>query len=472
MWTKYKILPIILLCVTAAVGAVTLDEARALFQKKQYGEALPAFQELYKKKPKDASINQWLGVCLYETESRQEAKKYFEFAATKHVQEANRYLSKLAAEEYDFESAQDYMDDYVSALERSKKGIPDDVRQDAARIRSAHQMIEHVEKITIIDSIVVDKDEFFKAYRISPETGRFCDCEVLPYEKPTSLTSVFVTESGETMLWASADSSGVKRLMSTSLLIDGTWEQYSQAEDMLNNDGDIDYPFLMPDGATLYYSCNGAGSIGGYDIYMTRKNSEDGSYFQPQNVGMPYNSPYDDYLLVIDEKTGIGWWATDRNQIPGKLTIYVYIPNELRVNYDADDDNLVSYAMVRSIKDTWGENSDFSEYFSRLESINDSKTRKKKEFEFAMAKGVVYTSYVDVKTTEGRSALEHYMATLAKQNEAKRQLAVMREQYHSADAGQRQQLKGAIMQSESLIEKRQQELEYLGNTVRKLEADK
>ncbi len=60
-------------------------------------------------------------------------------------------------------------------------------------------------------------------------------------------------------------------------------------------------PFFMSDGVTLYYANDGDESIGGYDIFISRK-GEDG-FLQPQNIGMPYNSPYDDYMLAIDEVT-------------------------------------------------------------------------------------------------------------------------------------------------------------------------
>jgi len=34
--------------------------------------------------------------------------------------------------------------------------------------------------------------------------------------------------------------------------------------------------------------------------------------------------PYDDYMLVLDEENGIGWWSTMRNDLPDMTTIYVF----------------------------------------------------------------------------------------------------------------------------------------------------
>ena len=96
--TKKIIATISLSVAVFAASAITLEEAKTLYIKGKYEEALPAFKELYNKNPrnaKNASINQWLGVCLYKTGQHEESKKYFEFAASKSVMESNLYLSKL-----------------------------------------------------------------------------------------------------------------------------------------------------------------------------------------------------------------------------------------------------------------------------------------------------------------------------------------------------------------------------------------
>ena len=64
-----------------------------------------------------------------------------------------------------------------------------------------------------------------------------------------------------------------------------------------------DYPYVLTDGITIYYASDGPGSMGGYDIFVTRYNTNTDSYLMPENVGMPFNSPYNDYMYVIDEFT-------------------------------------------------------------------------------------------------------------------------------------------------------------------------
>ena len=164
-------------------------------------------------------------------------------------------------------------------------------------------------------------------------------------------TTVYVTESGDRMLWGSPDAAGNVNIVESSHLADGSWESPHAVSDNLQLGSNANFPFLLSDGMTLYYASDGEGSLGGYDIYVTRNDGD--RYLNPQNIGMPYNSPLDDYLLAIDDATGVGWWATDRNMIPDSLTIYLFVPQELRDNYPVDGTpDLVDRARITSVRAT------------------------------------------------------------------------------------------------------------------------
>ena len=93
--------------------------------------------------------------------------------------------------------------------------------------------------------------------------------------------------------------------------------------------------------------------MGGYDIFETVRDAATGEYMPPSNVGMPFNSPYDDFLLVTDEQNGVGWWATDRNSLEDMVTLYVYMLPEMRRNVDPESDDLMSLARLSEYKLTW-----------------------------------------------------------------------------------------------------------------------
>ena len=88
---------------------------------------------------------------------------------------------------------------------------------------------------------------------------------------------------------------------------------------------------------------------------MTRYNPDTKQYLKAENIGMPFNSPANDYLLAIDESTQIGFLLTDRNQKPDSVCIYAFIPNTTRDIYEMSDANkkrVIHAAMLHSISET------------------------------------------------------------------------------------------------------------------------
>lgn len=418
--------------VAQKASAITLNEAREMYRAGDFEGALPTFLEEIKKKPKDASLNQWVGVCLMQAGRVDEAIPKLKFAQSRGVIEAPRYLAEIAFQKYDFDGADEYIDAYETALKKAKKSMPDEVADLRRRVRLAENMLDRVEKIVIIDSVAVSREDFFQAYKLSPASGSINSVDILPEECDYAApTTVFMPETQTIMLWAAPSEDDEYQIMETSKLFDGSWEKAHILDESINISGDNNFPFLMPDGVTLYYANNGDGSIGGYDIFISRK--EDNRFLQPQNIGMPYNSPYDDYLLAIDEITGVGWWATDRNQMEDSITIYKFIPSDLRKNYDADDDNLLEKARITDYKSTWESGKDYSELLKKIDKIEQSQSSNKKEFSFALPGGRVYNSMNDFRSQRAKALMEEYLEAVEEFKANEEALQRMRMKYRNGD---------------------------------------
>lgn len=451
------------------LNAATLEDAKSAYSKGEYSKALPIFMEQYKKNPANASVNQWIGVCLFKTGKPAESKKYFETAAQKRIQEANRYLASLYYDEYDFKKAESALTKYEADLKKAKKDLPDDLIKLQKQLLAAPVMLDHVEKIVILDSIVVDKDRFFKAYNLSKSSGSLNGSSILPEAaKQKNVDMVYATENGDRLLWSMPDSKSVNHLYEMSRLLGDEWDKPIKLGDVLNDGGNAKYPFLMPDGATLYYASDGEGSIGGYDIYMSRKDIDTGEYLQPQNMGMPYNSPYDDYMLAIDEENNIGWWATDRNQIPGKVTIYVYIPNVTRENYSPDDSDVAAQAFIKNYHSTWN-GKDYSKKADALKMLQTDDVSHSKDFTFHVYNGITYHSLSDFKTQEGASIMEELLSMQSKQNSNLAKLKSLRKKYTKASDGEKATLRNEILQLENTVDKSRIDIKWMENSIRKLE---
>ncbi|MDE6325712.1 MAG: hypothetical protein K2M02_06035, partial [Duncaniella sp.] len=280
----------------------------------------------------------------------------------------------------------------------------------------------------------------------------------------------YVSESGDDIIWVGSDADGEKSVMFESVkLVDGNWDKPVKLFDYSSIFGEnsgswIDFPFLMSDGVTLYFAADGDSSLGGLDIFISRRD-EDG-FLQPSNIGMPYNSPANDYLYAIDEVTGTGWWVTDRNGLTDSVTIYTFIPQDLRINYPVDTEGLVDFARVSSIKDTWESDDDFSDIRSRIAAIGENKRNiGKDEFEFAMPGGKIYTSLDDFARRQGREAMERYLDARKKYTDKRTRLADLRQSYRDGDTAVSSEIKSL----ESQLENDRRELRRLSNEVVKME---
>lgn len=170
-------------------------------------------------------------------------------------------------------------------------------------------------------------------------------------------------------------------------------------------------------------------------------------------------------MLAIDELTGVGWWATDRNRIPGKVTIYVFIPSELRQNIDPDDPTLASRARIDAIRDSWRPDTDRRAIVERIVALNNDPSTRPVEFTIAIPGRGVYTNYADFRTPAAREAMHTYMDSLNRFNEAMANLQKMREAFAKGDT----RFDDLILRAEEQISASRAELQTLRNDVITLE---
>ena len=459
-----------LLCGAFLVSAGVEDEARTFLCNGDYTGALELARNALADNPKPASaaaLNLTAGAALFNLGDYAEARVYLDKAKAKGLADAFLYLGRIAFMDYNFEEASSLYSRYGQLQKKARKGEDPGLNQDLKRIETAEAFMDRVEKLTVIDSIAVSRKDFFKAYRISPESGSLNPSGEFPGSQDTAPEFFYANEGRDYLLWSQPDQSGRSCLMESIRLTDGTWHEPVALDSVLNDGGDAIYPFLMPDGVTLYFANNGENSMGGYDIFVSNRDAEDGTYMTPQNLGMPYNSPFDDYMLAIDELTGTGWWATDRNRLDDdKITIYVFIPNDLRSNYDADDENLVDYARISDYKSTWEPGKDYAGLLDEIAAIDPSVRKKKVDFHFPIGGGKVYGNLDDFRTTQGRSLMQRYIDESDSFKKLLSELSTLRRKYHQSRSSE---LGSRIAAMEKDVDKRRESLRRLRGEIIKSE---
>ncbi len=428
----FKILLLVALFLQT-VKADVLTEAQALADSGDYAAAADLLrQEMSAVKSRQfGAANQLLGECEFELGNRSEARKCFEIAKSKGVAAASLYLGRLDYVDYDFESSAEHYASYAALMKKAKKSISEEVEAEHNLVRMAGSFLERVEKIPVIDSIDMTKDDFFRAYLLPISAGRLLSAKDVFGEDSEAESPVFTTENGDRRYWAQPDTIGIYHILESLMLTDGTWSRPAVVGDSILAGADALYPFMMADGVTFYFASDADDSLGGLDIYRANRDAVTGAFMEPQNMGMPYNSPADDYMLAIDEFNGIGWWATERNSSPGNVTIYVFVAQDMRKNYDPATEDVVSFARLDNYRDTWGDN-DYTELLEKISYINPDETKKKVDFHFPIVGGE-YTTLDDFSTPDARSKMESYLARKKVLDELEKKLVDLRLSYHNGE---------------------------------------
>ncbi|MBI3511944.1 MAG: PD40 domain-containing protein [Bacteroidetes bacterium] len=100
----------------------------------------------------------------------------------------------------------------------------------------------------------------------------------------------------------------------------------------INTPYNEDFPFMAPDGKTLYFSSEGHNSMGGYDLFYTIWNEEDNTWSTPRNVGYPISGPGNDYTISYTENNRVAYITSDREGGQGDMDIWRVVFNEVQQN--------------------------------------------------------------------------------------------------------------------------------------------
>lgn len=372
-----------------------------------------------------------------------------------------RYILLLFCCFFTFTSTQAQKKKVVKKKETKAKVVSTDKKVDNSLFAS---MLPNTDKLLVIDSVVVDKESFLKHLDLQNENG---------YVGIENDNAWFINALKNKKIYASGDSLSGRKLI-LAYYVNSKWEDRRPISELNTLFSDINFPFLMPDATTLFFSAKGHNSIGGFDIYTTRLDVDNGGFYIPDNYGLPYNSTANDYFLAIDERNNLGWLVSDRYQPEDKVCIYIFVPNKNRVKLAQegfDNNTIKKLAQLNSIQDTWNFGNK-QEAMSNLERIRNQRNIGNKGREsvlFIVNDKIKYTSLSQFKSNKSKqlfAKLEDNKQLVAKQ---KTELENLRIQYKQANKAKQSSLKQDILFIEKQLMKYQLEQKELEQNIRKLE---
>lgn len=344
-------------------------------------------------------------------------------------------------------------DEAITALtkkideEKKKKNSTVTLEAQLHQARMGAEMLSGTERITIIDSMVVDADAFLSAYRLSVGCGTLAPlasiAPTLVRNSTQGAMPAFLNDFGDRMVFADTDSAGLTKLYECFTSAAGM-ERPVRLTGMGSDDDDQAYPYLLSDGVTLYFAAQGEESLGGYDIFVTRRMSATGPFVKAENVGMPFNSPANDYMMVIDEQARIGWFVSDRRQPAGKVCIYRFVPNDVRQTLSPDTDSadaIRQQARITSIAACCADATERNEVLARLQSIRSSEEgtttggRRSGSRPLVLPGDVLCTSPSQLKDGRARAIAERLFAIQTQLAQKSQRLEALREEYSVRQTG-------------------------------------
>ena len=463
---KRYLLPLLALCCAGGTSAQSLSQAQKWFNNKEFDKAKPVFKRLVKQSPSNANYNFWYGACCYETGELQESLPYLEKSAERKVINGYLYLSKAYADLYRFDEAIENLDEHIYWLERKNRDASE-VEGLMEHYRMGSRMIRGVENVAVIDSFVVDKANFLEAYKIHEESGKIgltgeSDCtEFTNGMKDKKILSHRLPGTNQKVLYSSAT-------------LGGDWSVPEKVKGLEDLGTDLNYPFMNSDGITLYFAAKGEASLGGYDIFITRYDAEDGSYLKPDNMGFPFNSPFNDYMYAIDDFNNLGWFASDRYQPEDKVCVYVFVPNESKQVYDYESTNpemLQAAASLQCIQKTQTDAAKVRLARQQLAKVmyGQDEQKKKGDFRFVVDDNVVYHTLADFRSAEARKQYQTLSQKQKDLDNLSETLGKQRELYGQSNKAGKDRLTPAILDKEQRIKQLREEIASLTVNIRNTE---
>lgn len=179
-------------------------------------------------------------------------------------------------------------------------------------------MTEFCADPTVVARERFSRKDFFQFYPLKTQAWR---------TSPNPLDSLsgyplYCPKESDVIYYTARDRAGSLSIFVTEDL-DSLWRAPRLAGEAVLSTGSEIFPMLSPDGKTLYFASDGLFGMGGFDIYASAWDDETASWGAPVNLGFPFNSPDDDFLMMDTEDGEYTLFASNRDCSADSVYVYV-----------------------------------------------------------------------------------------------------------------------------------------------------
>lgn len=175
-------------------------------------------------------------------------------------------------------------------------------------------------------------DDFFLWYPLADRSWVHTP-DTLDRGDDASFKLCYVPQDSDKLLFSSTEPSGYRSIYSMDAMADSVsvelagslWSNKQSVFGRLTSSSDEIFPMMSPDGNTIWFASSGLYGVGGYDLYESQWDEENKSWSVPVNMGFPFSSPANDYLLTVTQDEKYMIFASDRGCPKDSVNVYVII---------------------------------------------------------------------------------------------------------------------------------------------------
>lgn len=227
---------------------------------------------------------------------------------------------------YEFAQAQEAFSQAVAASKDS--ALIGMASQRIILCENGLSLLNYIAKPRVLGRVVVPKEHFFLYYDLCP-SGQW----VYP---PDSLLQDLRHKGFERMPMLYRSDATTLVLSARDSLLDNGWDLFTLSRvdsatwgpairlgTYINSTGNEWYPVLSRDEKTLYFCSDGHYGLGGMNLYSCTWDEQAHAWGAPENLGIPFSSPFDDMLYVPSDDLQVLYLASNRaSAASDSLTLY------------------------------------------------------------------------------------------------------------------------------------------------------
>ena len=227
---------------------------------------------------------------------------------------------------YRFEESMDAYSDALNALSDSIHTHQDsilklNISDKLLLSENGRNMTRFVYSPNVIAKHKFSIEDFYLYYPLKDRSWRDTPAQLDSFPDKYSKV-IYAPAEDKVIYYSAADQDGIRNIYRTTYA-DTLWTVPALLNEQMTSASNEIYPIVSPDGKYMYFASEGLYGVGGYDLYVSEWDETTNDWSVPKNMGFPYSSPANDFLLVNSPDGKYTMFASDRECSEDSVWVYV-----------------------------------------------------------------------------------------------------------------------------------------------------